>query len=187
MDHFYQNLEGWFTFPELYSKMVAALSKNGIFVEVGVWKGKSLAYFIVESVNNNKPLNIYAVDTWKGSPEHKDESAIIHDTLFEEFGKNMAPVGDKFKAIRTTSKQASQMFADNSIDGIFIDAAHEYDAVKEDLELWYPKVKSGGYFCGHDYSNGWPGVVQAVNEFFANKPNELIMAGLEMSWAARKS
>jgi hypothetical protein len=85
-----------------------------------------------------------------------------------------------------TSKEASQLFADNSIDGIFIDAAHEYEAVKEDLELWYPKVKSGGYFCGHDYSHGWPGVIKAVDEFFANKPNELIMGGFEMSWAARK-
>jgi hypothetical protein len=187
MEHFYEKIDGWFTFPNLYSQLVRVLPEKGTFVEVGVWKGRSLAYFIVEAINANKNFNIYAVDTWEGSPEHKSDNAIINNTLFEEFTDNLTSVKDKFKALQMTSKQASELFKNESIDGIFIDAAHEYEAVKEDLELWYPKVKSGGYFCGHDYSAGWPGVVQAVNEFFVNKPNELIIAGPELSWAARKS
>lgn len=186
MEHFYQNLEGWFTFPNLYSQLVQVLPEGATFVEVGVWKGKSLAYFIVEAVNNNKNLNIYAVDTWKGSEEHKDETCIVNDTLFEEFSTNMVLVNDKYKPLRMTSEEASKTFADNSIDAIFIDASHEYEDVKNDLILWYPKVKSGGYFCGHDYSAGWPGVVRAVNEFFENKPGEIIGFG-ELSWAARKT
>jgi hypothetical protein len=185
MEHFYEKLEGWFTFPKLYSELAQILPENGTFVEVGVWKGKSLAYFIVEAIKYNKNLNIYAVDTWKGSEEHKDKKSIIDDTLFQEFITNMAPVAGKFKPLQMTSEEDSKTFEDNSIDGIFIDATHEYEAVKKDLELWYPKVKSGGYFCGHDYTAGWPGVVQAVNEFFQNKPNEIIGFG-EMSWAARK-
>jgi len=36
------------------------------------------------------------------------------------------------------------------------------DSVKEDMELWYPKVKIGGYLCGHDYDNDW--VKRAVDE-----------------------
>jgi hypothetical protein len=49
---------------------------------------------------------------------------------------------------------------------VYIDAAHDYDTVKRDLETWSKKVKSGGFICGHDYnSNSWPGVVQAVDEF----------------------
>ena len=95
MEHFYKNLEGWFTFPHLYSQLVNVLPEGATFVEVGVWKGKSLAYFIVEAVNNNKNLNIYAVDTWKGSEEHKDETCIVNDTLFEEFTTNMSPVNEK--------------------------------------------------------------------------------------------
>ncbi len=40
---------------------------------------------------------------------------------------------------------------------------HSYEAVKEDTEAWYPAVRSGGLFAGHDHR--WPSVRQAVEEF----------------------
>lgn len=57
----------------------------------------------------------------------------------------------------------SSVYGDGHFSFIFIDAAHEYDAVKKDLELWYPKLKSGGLFAGHDY---YPhtGVPKAISE-----------------------
>ncbi len=33
---------------------------------------------------------------------------------------------------------------DKSIDICFVDAEHEYEAVTKELNLWYPKIKSGG-------------------------------------------
>jgi hypothetical protein len=185
MEHFYEKLEGWFNYPNLYSKLAQTIPDRGIFIEVGVWKGKSLAYFIVESINNNKNLNIYAVDTWKGSPEHTNYDCIINNTLFEEFTSNMISVADKFKSLQMSSEEASKTFQDNSIDAIFIDAAHEYEAIKNDLEFWYPKVKSGGYFCGHDYDDNWPGVIKAVDDFFKNKSIEKIQFS-EKSWITKK-
>jgi hypothetical protein len=56
------------------------------------------------------------------------------------------------------------MFSDKTIDMVFIDANHTYDAVKADIEAWLPKVRK--IICGHDYADGWPGVKQAVNEKF---------------------
>jgi len=187
LEHFYQNLQGWFTFPNLYSMLVEHIPENGKFVEVGVWKGKSLSYFIVENINKNKNITTYAVDTWEGSPEHTEESAIINKTLYEEFISNMSPVADKFMSMHMTSEQASKRFEDNSLDGVFIDAQHEYEPVKQDLELWWPKVKIGGFFCGHDYdpsSMGWPGVAKAVNEFV--QINKLTIFAQEFSWMVKK-
>jgi cephalosporin hydroxylase len=43
------------------------------------------------------------------------------------------------------------MFENNSLDFVYIDANHAYNYVVQDIELWYPKVKKGGYLCGHDY------------------------------------
>lgn len=61
------------------------------------------------------------------------------------------------------------MFEDDYFDFIYIDADHTYEAVKSDLESWYPKLKKGGIMSGHDYvevTTSVPfGVVQAVNEF----------------------
>lgn len=47
---------------------------------------------------------------------------------------------------------------------IFIDANHEYEGVKVDIE-WSRKMKIP-IISGHDYSNSWPGVKRAVNETF---------------------
>ena len=45
---------------------------------------------------------------------------------------------------------------------MFIDGAHTYDAVCEDIKTWKKKVKKGGYIAGHDYDNR--NVFNAVND-----------------------
>jgi hypothetical protein len=68
------------------------------------------------------------------------------------------------------SINASKIYKDKTIDFIFIDANHDYDNVKKDIEAWLPKVKIGGIIAGHDYIMcSWPGVVNAVNDFFVGK------------------
>lgn len=49
------------------------------------------------------------------------------------------------------------------VDMVFIDAKHEYEDVKRDIELWTPHVKRGGILCGHDYGV-FNGVGRAVDE-----------------------
>ena len=55
--------------------------------------------------------------------------------------------------------------ATSSPDMIFIDAIHEYDALKADVAHALKLMKSG-LLCGHDYNDSWPGVIEAVNELF---------------------
>lgn len=62
--------------------------------------------------------------------------------------------------------QAAPLIPDNSLDFVFIDAGHKYGCVRADLRAWWPKVRTGGWFGGHDYSAAHPGVVAAVTEKF---------------------
>ena len=71
--------------------------------------------------------------------------------VYGECMNNIKGYEDRAIMIRANSKIASNFFEDNSLDFVYIDANHAYEFVKEDIELWYPKVKSGGYVMGHDY------------------------------------
>jgi predicted O-methyltransferase YrrM len=62
-----------------------------------------------------------------------------------------------------SSVSASKYVDDSSLDFIYIDADHSYEAVKMDIESWFPKLKSGGFMAFHDYDAG---VKRAIQEFF---------------------
>lgn len=168
MNHFYENIHGWFSFDTLYTNAVQRFN-DAKFVEVGCWKGRSTAFLAVEIVNSNKNIELYCVDTWLGSAEHTSVQEVVDNTLYETFLNNMKTVKDVIKPMRMTSLQAAQQFEDGTLDFVFIDASHDYENVKADIQAWYPKVKTGGVFAGHDYKDNWPGVDQAVDEFFTVK------------------
>ncbi len=75
---------------------------------------------------------------------------------------------------RLPSHLVAPLIANGSLDLIFIDALHDYDSVKVDIERWLPKVRKGGIICGHDYGKEvCPGVVRAVHDFFSPSEIEL--------------
>jgi predicted O-methyltransferase YrrM len=171
MDHFYQYIHGWFDFQTLYTKMVEDHSTNSHFVEVGAFYGKSAAYMAVEIANSGKNIKFDVVDTWRGSPEHQENAwdyqpEMVDDTAFETFKQNLKPAEGYYNPVKLPSTEAAKLYEDNSLDFVFIDAAHEYESVKSDIEAWYPKVKSGGFIGGHDYVPGQYGVYRAVDERF---------------------
>jgi len=59
---------------------------------------------------------------------------------------------------------SNEVVTDVKFDLVFIDADHSYESVKEDIEVWLPRVKKGGYLSGHDYGPPWEGVIKAVDE-----------------------
>ena len=153
--------EQWFTYPGVYRLMVSKCRPNGMIVELGAWKGRSSAFLVVEAKNKSQDIQIHIVDTWLGSGEH---AAGMTDGLYEKFIANMSPLNGHYQAHRMTTDKAASLFEDSSLDGVFIDADHTYEAVKKDIQNWLPKVRKGGILAGHDYIHTWPGVVQAVNE-----------------------
>ena len=70
---------------------------------------------------------------------------------------------------RGASAACSSLFTDNYFDWIYVDGNHQYEFVKQDLEMYFPKVKGGGFVAGDDYArnpNNWTkdGVTRAVDE-----------------------
>jgi hypothetical protein len=159
----YTEIDGWFNHENVYEYLANTVTNNGIFVECGAWLGKSSSYLC--SIADNR-FTIFIVDTWNGSAsEISTHHALAKSVdIFELFSNNMK--NHTFIPIRLPSHLACEKFEKNSCDVVFIDMEHTYEAVKNDINCWLPKVKIGGYIAGHDYDLGWPGVVRAVNEYF---------------------
>jgi predicted O-methyltransferase YrrM len=168
----YKEIDGWFNYENVFNFLIDKCPNSGVFIECGAWLGKSSSYLCDK---NSKNLQIYIVDTWAGAAnELNSTQALVKQTdIYNIFLNNMGK--RNFIAIKEDGVKASKTFADKSCDVVFIDMEHTYNAVKNDINAWLPKVKTGGYIAGHDYTNLWQGVVDAVNETFDK--NSIIVMG----------
>lgn len=134
--------------------------KYGRGAEIGVLSGDTSAYLL----NEFQDLHLTCVDPWVAYDQHEPERTADHMSKQEEVARRQLKVfGERVQIIKEYSQPAAKFVNDASLDFVFIDALHTYEAVKQDIASWYPKVRSGGLFCGHDYR--WAGVQQAVEEF----------------------
>lgn len=147
--------------------MAVAVEKTGrnnlTGVEIGVYHG-----FNAKTILKNLPIKkIYLID--------------IH--LTSKTRKRLSKYNDKIKFIENTSDKASAEVP-NNLDFVYIDGSHEYEFVKKDIELYYPKVKKGGIFGGHDFDANHMDVCMAVFEFV--QKNKLKLYGKNTDWWAIK-
>ena len=193
--HFYADIQGEFSFPLCYQQAVARADNNSILVEVGAWKGKSAAFMAVEIANSGKCPRFDVVDTWswrylKDGPDSVwavPELETDPDFVFRQFIHNTSPVKHIINVKRMKSVDAAQLYDNDSVDFVFIDASHEYEDVKADIEAWYPKIKPGGYIGGHDYTPDYlVGVKTAVDEFFAALGQPFVISNREVTWLHQK-
>lgn len=161
-------IDGWFGKTEkvVYDAQIKRARYNARFVEVGSWKGRSSSHMAAGIRSSGKQIEFFCVDTWMGSQEHVNEQCIQSNTLYAEFLSNTQSFKDIIQPVRLPSVKAAEQFEDGSCDFIFIDAAHDYENVLADINAWLPKLKANGVLAGHDYSEAYPGVIQAVEKTF---------------------
>jgi len=123
--------------------------KNLVGCEIGVSWGENARLILV----NLDISKLYLVDPlWKNAKELAQTKQYIHEYL------------DKITWIDKRSEDVTtEDIPHDSLDFVYIDGDHRYEPVMKDLELYWPRVKKGGLFAGHDFYNA--GVKKAVLEF----------------------
>jgi len=136
-------------------------------VEIGVARG-STSKFTIEKLSD-MVSSYTGVDPYESNYDRKDGFSYYNQDLMDNLYKFVIEkVNDpRFNLIRKKSNLAHLDFEDNSIDAIYIDGNHSYEAVIEDIKNWSPKVKQGGLIIGDDYLT-FEGVRKAVNDSFSN-------------------
>jgi hypothetical protein len=157
------------------------LPKNSICAEVGVWKGD----FSQEILDHLNPKELYLIDpwlyipsyseSWYGGAEAKSQEDMdkIYFNVIERFKNN-----SRVEILKMSSTEASKIFPDNYFDFVYIDSCHLYEYIRQDLNVWYPKIKLGRILAGDDYgTEGWwnNGPQIAVDEFVKENKLELFV------------
>jgi predicted O-methyltransferase YrrM len=163
---------------ETRNELVADLT--GIGIELGV-AGGSFSSKILEV---SKLSRLYSVDRWAGDRGHGIAECRYASEL-------LARHGERSIVLRATFDEALDAFGNEHFDFIYIDGyAHTGQDGGSTLDQWWPKLKQGGLFAGHDYdAKMWPETYKEVNKFVEKKNLNLNITeeATEPSWYLTKS
>ena len=153
---------GYFDFADVYADAIKESKPGDHFVEVGCYYGRSVAYLATRARDAGKQIKIDAIDSFKHSYFRAKANT------FKLFMKHCG-FADAVNLIELDQVAAAKLYADASLDFVFLDADHAYEATRAGILAFLPKVKPGGVLAGDDYTQEFPGVVQAVDELLPGK------------------
>lgn len=169
--------------------MIRQLPPDTEGAEIGVQQGAFSNEILQTPVKK-----LHLIDAWEHVPGHPDNAISLsqggHDhnwrIVSERFDSEIA--AGRVRLLRGFSTEAAIHFEPCSLDWIFLDADHTYEAVLADLIAWNFKIKPGGCIMGHDYMD-WGvaidlkfGVIRGVTEFCRDYGWKLTLLTSEDEW-----
>ena len=139
-------------------------------VEIGVCLAHTTESF-VKGIKNLKKL--YAIDNyptfvdWGGADFNKERQDLMKEAAKEK----LIPYKDKVEFLHVSSEEFVKTLKDESLDFVFIDGDHSFEAALKDFQNYYPKIKKGGIFAGHDIQ--LDSVRNALTYFLKERTNEV--------------
>lgn len=166
------------------------LPKGSVGAEVGTWRGDHAASIL----RWTRPSRLFLVDPWQHrEDEDYDRAAYggradggqagmdrIYQGVLDRFAGRIR--SGRVVVYREPSLQAASKLGQESLDWVYIDGDHTYEAVLADLEAYWPVVRPGGMVGGDDYRNpGWwdDGVTRAVDEFAKARRLDVTVIGTQ--------
>jgi len=113
----------------------------GDYANLGHAQGASAVLFATSFIDNNIDGRVYSVDLFK--PERVMRRALKHLEAFPQAAERIhLQVGATTEVVK--------LFQGTAFRGVFVDADHSYEAVKQDATDWSKLVGPNGFICFHD-------------------------------------
>lgn len=168
----------------LTGEAVEVGAAHGLFASIVLNKWKGRRYHMIDPWVYQAP-EVYREDQtdYRGGPMRNYER-------WYEVCQEMASRDKRIVLHRQYSQEAVAEFADGTLDWVYIDANHAYEFAKADMAAWWPKVKSGGIFSGHDCTTyttdgQWIEVERAVREWSEQNKIPFLLTPCSSWWVVK--
>lgn len=136
---------------EFWAKFLDAAGSKEV-AEIGVWKGDFAAYILKEC---GAIARYHMIDPWRHldaweKPANVDRESF--ELIFSEAMTKTSFAEEKISVLRGTTTEMIGRIPDESLDFAYVDGDHTLRGITVDLIRCYPKVKSGCYIGGDDFS-----------------------------------
>ena len=184
-------LQGWGWLDKtLTMARYVETEKPKICLGIGIFGGRTMVPMALQCRDNGFGV-VYGVDPWTNPAalegEHKPEDskwwgAVNLFSVMIKFMGQIEQLGliDIAIPIRATSQAIAGIFPPESIDILDIDGNHSELASLRDIDLYYPKVRSGGLIWLDDTDGErWPTNQAAVRKLESLCTRVLVVSGTE--------
>jgi hypothetical protein len=192
------DLQGWGSDHPILKQLVEGLRPH-LIIEVGSWKGRSAINMARYAKEAGVDVEILCIDTWLGSPEHwlnRDNPNFYPSLrvqngsprLYETFLSNVIATGftEVITPFRVPSETAFHVLSRLGVRAplIYVDAGHEEDSVRRDIEMFMTLLDDAGVLCLDDFGT-WDGVTKAVRSYRSRNPDVEFFARDEKALLSR--
>jgi hypothetical protein len=170
------------TWRESYPHFITVI--NRFDLKVGAEVGVAFGGHAEAILEQTRVARLVGVDPYLHSPDYDDMLNLPQpdfDCMFWYTIGRLSRFGDRYMHVRSPSIEAVNCIS-GTADFVYIDANHSYEAVKQDILLWLPKIRPGGIVGGHDFAPEFPGVRQAVQELCSQNDLEIHLEPASVWW-----
>lgn len=144
---------GSITSRKQFAELLVRRNLKGWAVEIGTHRGAFAEPFI-----SIWPGRLICVDPWDTPSGYEDQARYLlaidgtgnREEDYEEAKRVLGKYGERVLFMRTTSHEAAEQFEEGQLDFVYLDGDHSEESVRQDLTLWWPKLRPGGILAGHD-------------------------------------
>jgi MMP 1-O-methyltransferase len=149
----------------------------GNIVEIGAYKGRSTWYLVQALRDAGSPYKVISIDP------HLDPGQ--RDAYFETLHRHglMEWVDPRVGF----AHEVAQSFGEEPVGLLWIDGDHSYQAVKEDFDDWFPRLRADGWYAMHDTVNAWHGPTKLARELLGHRADLADIGVVWLTLFARKA
>lgn len=117
-------------------------------LEIGSYRGESSDIMM----STGKVETLTCVDPWMNGYDDADMASYLTPMteIERQFDLKVFKYGTRVTKVKNKSSNVYNTFSDETFDVVYIDGDHTYEGCKLDIVNYLPKVRKGGFLCGHD-------------------------------------